>query len=382
MGKVLPASMIRYAIVSTAYRLFAGIFLVVINWQIATAEGGGYWRLVFSTLLSYLPALAVPVVLRRITISGQRLSVLSLLYVAMVSFAVSFLVENPTALVLANFFMWIGFFALEASWESWFNEEKRRQDVSWASSVTMSGNQAALMIGPLLAPAIIEVVGTRGIVQALTAGFALVAALSWAGVGAAVATDTNDEAKAGPSAKSGAPLRLIATFALVWPVLGAFNLMLPLQVSDRGAGLVAVAIVDACLGVGVIVAGVMSARAKLSSATLVRLVIACTVLGGMLWALPAGGATVVAMALSTFALGAGFGALRIALREYTATHYDSAVTGHAVALGNATAIPILAVVFLVFGAAQSLVWIAPFLLVIVMSFSFQGLQTWKASLKI
>ncbi|GHH40667.1 MFS transporter [Streptomyces candidus] len=378
--------MIRYTVVSTAYRLFAGIFLVVINWQIATAEGGGYWRLVISTLLSYLPALAVPLLLRRVKITGQRLSVLSLLYVAMISFVVSFLVENPTALVVANLFMWIGFFALEASWESWFNEEKRRQDVSWASSVTMSGNQAALMIGPLMAPVIIEVVGTRGIVQALTAGFALVAALSWPRVGAAAVTDTEAEAvaeaDAGPPAKPRAPLRLIATFALIWPVLGAFNLMLPLQVSDRGAGLVTVAIVDACLGIGVIAAGVISARTKLSSATLSKLVIACAVLGGVLWALPTGGTTVVAMALSTFALGAGFGALRIALREYTATHYDSAVTGQAVAIGNATAIPILAVVFLVFGAAQSLVWIAPFLLVIVMSCSLQGLRTWKASLKI
>ena len=228
--------------------------------------------------------------------------------------------ENPTALVVANLFMWIGFFALEASWESWFNEEKRRQDVPWASSVTMSGNQAALMIGPLLAPAIIQLMGTRGIVQALTAGFALVAALSWAGVGTAVVPDTEKkkEAEAVPTAeKSGAPLRLVATFALIWPVLGAFNLMLPLQVSDRGAGLAAVAIVDACLGIGVIVAGVLSARAKLSSGTLSKLVIACTVVGGMLWALPAGGATVAAMALSTFALGAGFGALRIALREHT-----------------------------------------------------------------
>lgn len=374
--------MIRYTIVSTMYRFFAGIFLVVINWQIATAEGGGYWRLVISTLLSYVPALAVPLVIRRITMSGQRLSVLSLLYVAVISLVVSMLVENPTALLVANFFMWIGFFSLEASWESWFNEEKRRQDVSWASSVTMSGNQAALMIGPLLAPVIIGVVGTRGIVQALAAGFVLVAALSWTGAPAAVVADTADEAEAGPPAKPAAPLRLIATFALIWPVLGAFNLMLPLQVSDRGAGLGGVAVVDACLGIGVIAAGVISARAKLSSATLSTLVIVCTVLGGALWAVPVDGAAVVTMALSTFALGAGFGALRIALREYTATHYDSAVTSHAVALGNATAIPILTVVFLVFGAAQSLVWIAPFLLVFVMSCSFQGMRTWKASLKI
>ncbi|MFD8996560.1 MFS transporter [Streptomyces abikoensis] len=373
--------MIRYTIASTLYRFFAGTFLMVINWQIATAEGGGYWRLAISTLLSYVPALAVPLVTRRITMSGQRLTVLSLLYVALVSLVVSFLMENTTVLVVANFFMWIGFFALEASWESWFNEEKRRQDVSWASSVTMSGNQAALMIGPLLAPAIIEVVGTRGIVRALTAGFLLVAALSWAGVRAAVVAGTDDEAAAGPPAKPAAPLRLIATFALVWPVLGAFNLMLPLQVSDRGAGLVAVGIVDAFLGIGVIVAGVVSARAKLPSARLSTLVTACTLVGGVLWALPTGGAAVVTMALSTFALGAGFGALRIALREHTATHYDSAVTSQAVALGNAAAIPILTVVFLVSGAAQPLVWVAPFLLVIVMSYSFQGIRIWKTSLK-
>ncbi|MFE0044089.1 hypothetical protein [Streptomyces albireticuli] len=373
--------MIRYTVVSTLYRFFAGTFLVVVNWQIATAETGGYWRLVVSTLLSYVPALAVPLVIRRITMSGQRLTVLSLLYVAVVSLAVSFLVENATALVVANFFMWIGFFSLEASWESWFNEEKRRQDVSWASSVTMSGNQAALMIGPLFAPAIIHLVGTRGIVLALTAGFVLVAALSWAGARAAVAAGTGDETEAGPQAKPAAPLRLIATFALVWPVLGTFNLMLPLQVSDRGAGLVTVGIVDACLGIGVIVAGVVLARAKLPSAVLSTLVIACTLVGGVLWALPAGGAAVVTMALSTFALGAGFGALRIALREYTATHYDSAVTSQAVALGNAAAIPTLAVVFLVSGAAQPLVWVAPFLLVIVMSYSFRGIRTWKTSLK-
>ncbi|ARZ67058.1 hypothetical protein M1P56_23605 [Streptomyces sp. HU2014] len=373
--------MIRYTIVSTLYRFFAGTFLVVVNWQIATSESGGYWRLVISTLLSYVPALAVPLVIRRITMSGQRLTVLSLLYVAVVSLVVSFLVENATALVVANFFMWVGFFSLEASWESWFNEEKRRQDVSWASSVTMSGNQAALMIGPLFAPAIIDVVGTRGIVLALTAGFVLVAALSWAGVQAAVVAGTDDETEAAPSAKPAAPLRLIATFALVWPVLGTFNLMLPLQVSDRGAGLVTVGIVDACLGIGVIVAGVVLARAKLPSAMLSTLVVACTLVGGVLWALPAGGAAVVTMALSTFALGAGFGALRIALREYTATHYDSAVTSQAVALGNAAAIPTLAVVFLVSGATQPLVWVAPFLLVIVMSYSFRGIRTWKTSLK-
>jgi hypothetical protein len=376
--------MIRYTVVSTLYRFFAGTFLVVINWQIATAEAGGYWRLVISTLLSYGPALAVPLVIRRITMSGQRLTVFSLLYVAVVSLVVSFFVENTIVLVVANFFMWVGFFSLEASWESWFNEEKRRQDVSWASSVTMSGNQAALMIGPLFAPVVIQVVGTHGIVRALTAGFVLVAALSWAGGARAAAvagTAVEAEAEAGTAAKSVAPLRLIATFALVWPALGAFNLMLPLQVSDRGAGLVAVGVVDACLGIGVIVAGVVSARAKLSSAMLSTLVLACTLVGAVLWALPTGGASVVAMALSTFALGVGFGALRIALREYTATHYDAAVTSQAVALGNATAIPILAVVFLVFGAAQPLVWVAPFLLVIVMSYSFQGIRIWKTLLK-
>ena len=62
--------MTRYTLYSGLYRFFNGVVLLLLNWHIASAQGGGYDALAVSTTLSFVPAVFVPPLIRFTPITG------------------------------------------------------------------------------------------------------------------------------------------------------------------------------------------------------------------------------------------------------------------------------------------------------------------------
>ncbi|MBM0637481.1 hypothetical protein LNT47_05760 [Campylobacter sp. VicNov18] len=85
--------------------------------------------------------------------SGSKLTAFALL----ASFFISLLLfstHNQILILILNTVLWFFFFIMESSWESWFavlakayTEEK----ILKFSSLSMSVNQASLMLGPIIA---------------------------------------------------------------------------------------------------------------------------------------------------------------------------------------------------------------------------------------
>ena len=157
------------------------------------------------------------------------------------------------AVVALNFVLWIFFFYLESTWEVWFNDEAsgvRGEALRKHSSLTMTVNQVALMVGPLFAPLFTRVIRAEWVLVVCAGLFAVVAGLSLGSHRTATAAEEAPET-AGPPRAGGVNGLYLLAFLLVWPILGTFNLMLPLQALAHGPlGLAVFAPVHVELGVG------------------------------------------------------------------------------------------------------------------------------------
>lgn len=78
----------------------------------------------------------------------------------------SFVYENSKLLILCNFILWTIFFLLETSFELWFSElvESQSEDfINKYSSLSMTVNQVALMVGPLFITFIVKYINLKKI---------------------------------------------------------------------------------------------------------------------------------------------------------------------------------------------------------------------------
>lgn len=76
----------------------------------------------------------------------------------------SFVYENSKLLILCNFILWTIFFLLETSFELWFSElvESQSEDfINKYSSLSMTVNQVALMVGPLFITFIVKYINLK-----------------------------------------------------------------------------------------------------------------------------------------------------------------------------------------------------------------------------
>jgi hypothetical protein len=146
--------MYYYIAISSLYRLSCGALIIAINWLMVVSNSSLGW-LAITVALTFIPAMIVPVLWKGNTqkLSGKKLTQYSLIAAAIISLAMS-LTDSHYVLLGLNTIIWFFFFVMESSWESWFASEcdsLSDRDIERFSSVTMSANQAALMIGPVIA---------------------------------------------------------------------------------------------------------------------------------------------------------------------------------------------------------------------------------------
>ncbi|MEH0419512.1 hypothetical protein [Streptomyces sp. B21-083] len=371
----------RYTLYSGLYRFFNGVVLLLLNWHIASSQGGGYDALAISTALSFVPAVFVPPLIRFSPIAGgARMTAAGLTGVSLTLLLIAAAYDHVHVVVALNFVLWIFFFFLESTWEVWFNDEASGLDgvvLRRNSSLTMTVNQVALMVGPLFAPLFTRVVRAEWVVVVCAVLFAAVAVMSLGAHRSAASTEQPQQ-EAGPSSPGSLSVLYLLAFMLVWPILGTFNLMLPLQALANGRSMLTVGIMDMFLGIGMAVAGTFLHRLtkSLGSWVLVGAAVAVTAAMALWFAVPAFG---VPQMVAIFALGCAFGSLRVILRAEAASAFSPRQVGAIVANANASSLVLLAAVLAGGRYVSTHIWVAPFALTLLLVLAFHGIRKVQSS---
>ncbi|MDH6132287.1 hypothetical protein P3T37_001672 [Kitasatospora sp. MAA4] len=372
----------RYTLYSGLYRFLNGLVLLLLNWHIASAQGGGYDALAISTTLSFVPAVFVPLLIRFSPITGgPRMTAAGLAGVALTLILIAAGYDHVPALVALNFVLWIFFFFLESTWEAWFNDEASGLDnvtLRKSSSTTMTVNQVALMVGPLFAPLFTRVIPAKWVLVACAVLFAVVAVMS---LGSHSTTSSTELAQkeAGPKTTGHLSVLYVLAFLLVWPILGTFNFMLPLQAIAHGGSMFTVGILDMLLGIGMAVAGILLHR--FTEVLEVRWVLAGAAIAVAaviaIWLfVPAFGAPQM---VAIFTLGCAFGSLRVILRAEAASSFSPRQVGAIVANANAFSLVLLTAVLAGGWLFSSQIWLAPFVLTLLLVLAFHRIHKAQGS---
>lgn len=349
---------------STVYRLFSGALLVSLTWTILKQNDGGYLPLALAIFCSFIPAFITPVMIKRLSrhVTGRQMSSLFVLCLAGLALISGFSRNFTLGLLITNLFVWLMIMSLEASLDMWFTQLQRGMDetkVRRISGATTATSQAALMIGPLLAAGLMPILTGIGFSLVLSAGFLLVAGIGYTRNG--LPMDVREKLEVAAPARL--PMTLFVPMVLIWPILGAFNFMLPVYVSNRGWTLFELGVLDAMFGLGMALIGVLVIIANTGRNLLVYL-LALTALAGiataMWWLMPD---KLLLKMLSLLILGMAFGGARVHIRVAIACRYSEAVVGLYVSNANALATPML---LLILGLQLAIIenaWLLPFLLV-------------------
>ena len=150
---------------------------------------------------------------------------------------------------------------------------------------------------------------------------------------------------------------------LIWPILGAFNFMLPVYVSSHGWALFELGVLDAVFGMGMALVGVLIILSNTGRNLSVFLsgLIGLAVISAAVWFMVPD--TLVLKALSLLILGMAFGGARVHIRAAIAYRYSEAAVGACVSRANALATPVLLLILSLQLALIESAWLIPFLMI-------------------
>ncbi|MFJ7792629.1 MFS transporter [Pseudomonas sp. NPDC096950] len=361
----MSRELIVFLVGSTVYRLFSGALLVSLTWTILNQNEGGYLPLALAIFCSFIPAFVTPMMIKRLStrMNGRQMSSGFLACLAGLSLVAGVCRDITVGLLITNLFVWLIFMLLEASLDMWFTQVQRGMDAATVrriSGATTATSQAALMIGPLLAAGLMPILTGMGFSILLCVSFLLVAAVCYTRNGSAVIEVREGSA---PVAPAKLPLTLFIPMVLIWPILGAFNFMLPVYVASHGWALFELGVLDAVFGMGMALIGVLIILANTGRNLLVFLsgLIALAVAAALVWFLVPD--TLVLKALSLLILGMAFGGARVHIRAAIAYRYSEAAVGLCVSRANALATPVLLLVLSLQLALIDTAWLVPFLMI-------------------
>ncbi|WP_037585865.1 MFS transporter [Stenoxybacter acetivorans] len=360
--------MYLYILTSALYRLSCGALIIAVNWLMVISSSSLGW-LATTVALTFIPAMVVPLIWRGSNgnLSGKTLTQYSLLAAAVIS-VIMFMTDSQYFLLGLNTVIWFFFFVMESSWESWFASECKNlndKEIERFSSITMTANQAALMIGPVVVAYIFENQPEYVILSCAVLYLFCFIALWFAGSDKPVLSN-HSTGEAEPSDKlqhlkiSGVEAALL----LIWPTLAMFNFMLPAQVVAAHGSMTQVGLLDALMGVGMIVSGFVVAHAGLNRIIVkYQLTSVLIIIAMLLWGL---GGNIVCWLLAVFLLGVSFNSQRIIVRGELAKKYHPNLVGKIVSGANAFSFILISFSLMVFHGKINVNWIIPFVFSLLM----------------
>lgn len=351
--------MTRYLTITAFYRFICGGLILLINWELADPKSAT--DLAIATVLSFVPAIFVPVLISSIFkhLSGSKLTKYGFLLTFVLVFLMSIIYTNSKLLILCNFILWVIFFLLETSFELWFSELVDQQPETFInkySSLSMTTNQVALMVGPLFITVLLKYIDLRLIF--------IVYSLIYLGlfVGTQSLSQVNHQLDSSSNKAETIKVSHYIMSMLMWPILGTINFMLPMYTVYQNGEVYEVALLDSILGIGMALIGILLSKYLAKQWSVVFLFVSlCLPL--LWWAFDM---YLIIRLLVMLLFGLVFGGARIMFRKMVVMHYSSNAVKKVYALGNAFGLPILAISIYAGISNMAFVWLPSFVLLIVL----------------
>lgn len=351
----------NYLIITALYRFICGGLILAINWELASPESTS--DLAISTILSFVPAIFTPFLINLFfkNYSGSNLTKLSFLGIFFIVIAITMLYQNTLLLILLNFALWIVFFLLETSLELWFSElveNKNEEFINKYSSLSMTVNQVALMIGPLFIAVIMKFIALFWIFLI----YGIVYFLLHLGIKKVKLITHDVTCETAHTSKE--PVKIVHYLIgmLMWPILGTINFMLPTFTAYKNREIHEVALLDSALGVGMAFIGILLSKYMSYKWMNIFLIISISI--SVLWYYYED--TIIIKLLLMLCFGLSFGGARIIFRKIIVTEYASHTVKSVYSLGNALGLPILSVCIYLGMLNLDLVWLPSFILLTIL----------------
>lgn len=377
--------MIRFLLATLFYRLANGLLFLSVAWNLVRSADGGAMFLAISSVAGFFPALLIAPFAKRLLndFDSRKLTVVGISALLLLSLAFVPFLDAPKAVLIVNFAVLLVFFLLEGTWESLLATIAAQLPQSQADALNArqsTATQSGLMLVGLPLGALTRLGGPElsFFVAALLYMIAIallvlvlvpVLTRRLAAPEKDAPTYTVPDLIGTPrTVAEAAPRSAFMMLALLWPCLTLVNMALPLLSNANGASADHVAALDAAIGLGMAVAGLvwgnycrLSERRQqmamaASAAALPLPFVVLQLAGYAFWPLAA----------SFFVCGVGCSLFRISVRKHLIATRTPQDVGRIVFSCNAFGFPVLIAVAFLYaltwrqGAAVPLVAFAVF----------------------
>jgi MFS family permease len=357
---VVKSTMNKYLIITAIYRFICGGLILAINWELANPEST--IDLALATILSFIPTLFIPFLISTFlkNQSGSALTKIAFLAIFFIVISTALIYTNTILLIILNFILWIAFFLIETSLEYWFSEivsDKDETFVNRYSSISMTINQVALMLGPLFLSLIINYIDLTWLFLIYgTIYFVLYLAIK-----TTKSTESNITNECSSSTIKRVKVIHYLISMLMWPILGSINFMLPIFTAYKDGQIHHVAILDSALGIGMALIGIL--LSKYFNYLWINVFFVISIAITLLWYFTD---NLIIKFLFMLLFGVTFGGARILFRKIVVTEYSSHTVKKVYSTGNALGLPILTLSIFIGILNLNLVWLPSFILLLML----------------
>jgi MFS family permease len=357
---VVKSTMNKYLIITAVYRFICGGLILAINWELANPK---YTiDLALATILSFIPAIFIPFIIAIFfkKQNGSTLTKLAMLAIFFIVLSIALSYKNTILLIILNFILWTAFFLIETSLEYWFSEivsDKDELFINKYSSISMTTNQVALMIGPLFLSLIVNYIDLTWLFLI----YGVIYLLLCLAINNTKCIESHINNTDNTSSKNSVKIIHYLISMLMWPVLGSINFMLPIFTAYRNGAIHHVALLDSALGIGM--AGIGILLSKYFNYKWIDVFIIISIVNTVLWYF-ADSLTIKLLLMLLF--GFSFGGARILFRKIIVTAYSSTDIKKIYSIGNALSLPILAISIFIGITNLNLVWLPSFILLLIL----------------
>lgn len=357
---VVKSTMNKYLIITAVYRFICGGLILAINWELANPKST--IDLALATILSFILAIFIPFIIAIFfkKQNGSTLTKLAMLAIFFIVLSIALSYKNTILLIILNFILWTAFFLIETSLEYWFSEivsDKDELFINKYSSISMTTNQVALMIGPLFLSLIVNYIDLTWLFLI----YGVIYLLLCLAINNTKSIESHIKNTDNTSSKNSVKIIHYLISMLMWPVLGSINFMLPIFTAYRNGAIHHVALLDSALGIGM--AGIGILLSKYLNYKWIDVFIIISIVNTVLWYF-ADSLTIKLLLMLLF--GFSFGGARILFRKIIVTAYSSTDIKKIYSIGNALSLPILAISIFIGITNLNLVWLPSFILLLIL----------------
>lgn len=315
------------------FKVAVGALLLLVGWDALDIKGDSIFNITLLTGLAFVPAaFAKPLYYRLSHFAEDKITKIGLLFAAIfVLIEMLILSKQIYFFAVVHFILWTIIFLIEVSLERWFvlaAKGLKTDEIKKLSGLSMTTIQLAIVIGPVIV-ALVKGINAQApyvIISLLFIFGAFISKIQSSHNSNSVQSVENLKTKTS----------YLFAFALIWPTLSVFNMIVPIMAKfGVGQSINVAAAFEVAVALGSATAGYLVSNKffKLDKKMGFVLVLATSILITLFYK------DVLIAFILIFLLGIGYGLLRVLARQQLGVLFSPLEAGKLIATANALSSP-------------------------------------------